>query len=375
MATIRYVRHDADGSGDGTTTANSGANGAWTLAQAIAATPAADTEIRIMATGTYSRTETWTCAYANGTAAANIVITGANSSGVVDGTKATIQAGAGSITLMQVTGQHIAVKNLTFDGNSQSSVVGLYFSVAAYSRAVRCKAMNCTSYGIRLATSNGGFIARCEATGCSGTAAIALDDRGRAIFCEAHSNTTHGFRMDVSTQALYCVSYGNSGASTDGFNCSSVGYFADHCVAYGNGRAGFDLTGNAGYGSHLSNCISYGNTGDAYRTDGVKSGVYLLNCAGPAAAASGSPIGYDTDNLANVEGYVTLAADPFTNAAAGDFSLNTTAGGAACRAAGFPGAMPRGTTTGYTDVGVAQHADPVGGGGGGVNIIGGLVIA
>jgi len=69
-------------------------------------------------------------------------------------------------------------------------------------------------------------------------------------------------------------------------------------------------------------------------------------------------------------GDVTLSGDPFTSKSTGDFSLNNTAGaGAACRAAGFPGAFPGGTTTGYLDIGAAQHQDS---GGGGLMIPGGL---
>ena len=64
-------------------------------------------------------------------------------------------------------------------------------------------------------------------------------------------------------------------------------------------------------------------------------------------------------NAANrAVGSVILTADPFVNAAGGDFALNTTAGGgAACRNVGFPGVFPGGLTTGYADIGAAQHKD------------------
>jgi hypothetical protein len=61
-------------------------------------------------------------------------------------------------------------------------------------------------------------------------------------------------------------------------------------------------------------------------------------------------------NLGAQTGDVDLTADPFTNAAGGDFSLNNTAGGGALlRATGYPGVFPGGTTTGYLDIGAAQH--------------------
>jgi hypothetical protein len=54
----------------------------------------------------------------------------------------------------------------------------------------------------------------------------------------------------------------------------------------------------------------------------------------------------------------------FTNAAGGDFSLNnTTNQGALLRDVGFPGAFLNGTTTGYLDIGAAQHQGSAAGGG------------
>jgi hypothetical protein len=52
----KYVRSDAAGGGDGTTDTNSGANGAWTLAEAIAAYAAGDS-VNVKA-GTYANTTT-----------------------------------------------------------------------------------------------------------------------------------------------------------------------------------------------------------------------------------------------------------------------------------------------------------------------------
>lgn len=57
---------------------------------------------------------------------------------------------------------------------------------------------------------------------------------------------------------------------------------------------------------------------------------------------SGAYIGQIT--AANSIGAVTLTADPFTNRAANDYTLNNTAGGGAdCRAAAYPAALPDGT--------------------------------
>jgi hypothetical protein len=75
-----------------------------------------------------------------------------------------------------------------------------------------------------------------------------------------------------------------------------------------------------------------------------------------------------------VTGTVSLSADPCTNAAGGDFSLNNTASaGVACRAAGIPGAFPGGNTTGYLDIGAVQHQDAGGGVFAPINMNGGFI--
>ncbi len=81
----------------------------------------------------------------------------------------------------------------------------------------------------------------------------------------------------------------------------------------------------------------------------------LINCG--VFGNSGGNV--DTSNITVTSvGLVTGSGSFFTSAATGDFSLNTTSGrGAAARAAGTPGAYLSGTTTGYTDIGGAQHQD------------------
>lgn len=85
--------------------------------------------------------------------------------------------------------------------------------------------------------------------------------------------------------------------------------------------------------------------------------------------AYGSMTSGNTNNAAlDGPNDVNLSADPFTAKSAGDFSLNATVGGgAACKAAGFPGVFPGGLTTGYLDIGAAQSA--AGGGSSGMLFI------
>lgn len=368
---VKYVSSSADGSGDGTTTATSGANGAWTFAQMLAATPAAGDELRVMADGTYVRTATGTVAYANGTQNAKIKIHGANSSGVVDGTKPTIQLSGSTLTALNVTGSHVILRHIHVDGASQTSSTGIIIA-GNYSALILSKVSGTTVNGITLSAANQAYAIQCEVTGASGTSGFNVGAASRALFCESYANTTHGFLLSgANATVLHCLSYSNTGGSSDGFNASSVGYFASHCVAYSNGRNGFDLAGNNVFGTVLANCWAWGNANHDYGSAAVTDGVRLMNCAGRAGASSGTGIGYDTDFIpaANLENYVTLTGDPATSST--NLAPNTTAGaGAALRAAGF-GTWPRGTTVGYPDIGV-QHQDS-GGGGGAINPLNGMI--
>lgn len=355
---IKYVTHNAGGSGSGTDPVTD----PWTFGQMLSATPAAGDDIRVCATGTYSRSATGTLAWANGTAAANILLRGANSSGVVDGTRPTIQASAGSITLLHVTGDHIRVRDFIFDGNSQTSLTGFHHA-GTYGRSQRLKAMNCTLYGLRIENGNNKFGERLQATGCSGTAAIQVNGAMVAMI-DAHANSCNGILLSSNARCFFFKSYANTG-SAKGLVADSVGFQAVQGVVYGNASHGVELEGNVGFGTFLMNVVSYGNTGQDFYASAVRSGAILLNCAGRAGVANNNNgTGYHTTNLPNVENYGTLTGDPFTNAPGGIFLPDSTAGeGAILRAMGM-NTWPDGGTS-YFDIGL-QHEDS-GGGGSGVN--------
>lgn len=215
----------------------------------------------------------------------------------------------------------------------------------AVSMTYRCKAANATTTGF-----NGATAVYCEATGCSGTPFSALF----CVGCVSYGNTTNGFN-GTTMRAVFCLSINNTGGSSHGFNGSAA---LSNCVAYGNGGNGFHRTATFGAAS-WANCLSVGNAGYQFSASAADANIYLLACA---AKADGS--GTIGPNLtAPTVGFVTLTADPFVNAAGGDFSLNAVSGGGlACRAAGLLGAFPGSTTintTGYQDIGAAQHLDSI----------------
>lgn len=103
---------------------------------------------------------------------------------------------------------------------------------------------------------------------------------------------------------------------------------------------------NAGFGLNIS-------SGSAQMGPGLnQSNAYGNNTSG--ATSNSVPVG---------PGAVTLTANPFTNAAGGDFSLNNTAGGgAAIKTLGFPGAIGGSASTGFVDIGAIQTKASSGGG-------------
>lgn len=275
----------------------------------------------------------------------------------VDTTQATISAGAvTTITIFNVSSSHCRLSNIDANGNSQTSTSGIVIASASSSAAF-CKARNTTVRGFYL-NSGRTWLIGCEATGCSGTAAIDVSgaDTATAFGCYSHDNTTHGFLVGLG-DVMFCIADTCTGSNIDGFSHGSVGYRGFCCVSYKNQRYGFHCAGNDGFGTLLVNCVATENTGEGFGSDGVKDGVRLQNCAG-----WGNSGDYSSSNINSVFSFQTLTGNPFVDAPGGNFSPNNTAGaGALLRAMGFPGVFPGGLTTGYLDIGI-QHQDSGGGG-------------
>ncbi len=126
-----------------------------------------------------------------------------------------------------------------------------------------------------------------------------------------------------------CLAYNNKGSLTGNFNISQSGFFIN-CLAVGPPTNGFN----------------FGGSGPLTRA---------INCASFLSGVSGAT---DFQTALSTQGCITLTADPFANAAGGDFSLNQVAGGgAACRAAGFPSTLPGLSTNSRLDIGASQHLD------------------
>ena len=163
--------------------------------------------------------------------------------------------------------------------------------------------------------------------------------------CVAHHCTT-GF----STNAQYsgpvmCLSYANTG---DGFSVGSQAVIA-MCTAYGNGGNGFTVADPRS--CRILHCVAYGNTTASYKITASAGTTldWLVNCAGDTA-----PVALTHQSTAVILGYITLTANPFVNAAGGDFSLNNVAGGGlALRNVDLPN-IPNSS---YPDLGFTQRRE------------------
>ena len=267
-------------------------------------------------------------------------------------------SGVTSCTIFKTSSDLTRFRNLKVDGASKSSIRGFDIGTNFTSNsAIACTASNCTNSGFYVASGLGSFIV-CLASGCSSTGAgFQLEGGfGTCLNCVAADGSVHGFTGNDRTRFIGCIADSNSGASTDGFhqdNGNSPCVWIN-CVSYNSGRDGF-RSGSSFQGSVFAmNCTAYGNAGYGFNGNGSTLDVALLwNCAGGSNTSGNTESG-----LPNLLNFIDLSTnDPFVNAAGGNFALNTSTGGNLCRAAGFPGVFPGGTTTGYLDIGAAQHQD------------------
>jgi len=277
-------------------------------------------------------------------------------------TKPLLQASGdvSALTILKSNGTYMEFRNLSVDCDLKTNCRG----IELYSNNVtgfRLKVANATSTGITFSGTNYGLtIKDAEVTGTTGGWGIAIGTYSTCLGCESHGNSVSGFLAYGGGVCINCLSYNNSGASSDGFEHSGD-YVCVNCTSYSNGRAGYTFSLH----SLLVNSVAEANgvttsSGGFYAT-ATLPGVNLINCAGYNNIGGD----YNAAYITNVVGFQAVTAGSvFTNAAAGDFSLNSIAGrGALLRAAGYPGLYPAGTTTGYADIGAAQHADPAAGGG------------
>ena len=276
-----------------------------------------------------------------------------------------------SLTGINLSGTGWQIENIIVDCGNLATSIG--FKVTQYSYLYNCKVLNFKSYGINATGANSGII-NCEVTaGASGALSGINVVSGVFLFsCYVHDNVCTGITVSQNAMVLNCIVSNNTGASSDGISAAYQTAIVGNSI-YQNGRDG--IRGNSTYAivllwlrNILVNNGGYGireHTSAGFSASSIFDGNAFYN------NTSGSRFGMDDTTVNPQNGVspytnvrdVSLTGVPFTNAASNDYSLNNTAGqGAACRAAGYPGVFPAGLTTGYPDMGAAQHQDAGGGG-------------
>ncbi len=288
----------------------------------------------------------------------SIYIEGYNSLRGDLGTSPVLTASGISTFTLIATGNNALVANITCDAASLSA--GKCFT-GFFTNWYRCLAKNGTT-GI-----DGGTQGRahfCAATGCS---SFGFSGLIQACFCEAYSNAASGFT--TTGTIIKCLSYGNTGASSHGFNLSGSSV-ATGCVAYNNGASGFNAASVQGV--TCVDCVAELNAAYGFKFDSASRSL-LVNAA-TYNNTSGSILLTSATNTLNINPIPNTTGTFFVNAAAGNFAPNSTASQGALLH-GISHVYRAGTTTDYSDSGV-QHQDS--GGGGLVNPIisasGGLIM-
>lgn len=257
------------------------------------------------------------------------------------GTRPILQVAAALSNCRIFKGSATTGVNLELDGNLQTN--------SSVADATAVNFFRCIFRNFTADNASAGRIVGCLATGNS-----AAQFAGGVInyACEAYGNTATQFSYVAS---YFCLSYANTGASTDGFVGNTQPFF--NCVAYGNGGDGFDVSDSR----MVVNSYAEGNTGYGFRLNNIGPNVLFIGTGG-----FNNTLGLYSNSTFSAVGNVTPTTSVFTSAAGNDFSLNNTAtGGALLRALGYPlTTFPRGTTATQMDIGASQVV-PTGGSGGG----------
>ncbi len=229
--------------------------------------------------------------------------------------------------------------NCTFNNTRGSGLV-----LQAASIAIQCEAYACNQSNFGGAAGGGGYrivdgvCVRCTAhhnTGTFNSGFTLPGGGGRFVDCIADSNGQHGFTCPAvsATVGFYlfgCVArnngVGNSGRGVD-VACTNGTAYVENCTLEGNGAYGISYTATTSFLS-VADCAYYNNA--TAMTNGVQDEV----------------------------GAITLTASPFSDAANGDFSLNSSIGaGASCRNKGLGTFFQNGTRQGL--VSAATNANPI----------------
>ena len=189
--------------------------------------------------------------------------------------------------------------------------------------------------GISVYTGGGAqfLVVDCEfkylALGAYGTGSPTATRDATYINCTSHHNGNFGFSTVAVDSLINCIAHDNTGPgfrleqqSTITEGCSMV-----NCVAYNNTGDGLEIEANHGAAS-VTNCIFVNNGGYGIEKLTTSADITLTYNYFNNNAFYNNTSGEVSSNItAGPDGHITLTADPFTDAAAADFTINSDTGG------------------------------------------------
>ncbi len=212
--------------------------------------------------------------------------------------------------------------------------------------------------GIVTGTSTSSLVSNCVVKNASASYP-AFSGFGVFIGCAAISNGQWGFSTAVSLHGCYsssgfslgtgaiathCVSSGGGG-----FSCSTAATMVN-CTSYGSTTHGFSLTA-ASYQVVLIGCLAESNGGWGFSGYSATGVLALFNCAGYGNTSG-------TFQNATQTGFIPITVGSALVApGSGNFALNNLPGQGALLRAANSALNTVNATTGYLDIGAAQHQD------------------
>lgn len=276
--------------------------------------------------------------------------------------------GASAINFSSGTG---AILNIVVAAGTGSFTNGIQNA----SRTQNCKASGFSTRGIFLTAPAEALF--CEVTGGLTGSAMGIGHANSntvvVMECNIHDNACPGVIVNTFSSVLNCLITNNTGAASDGILATN------QCVVYGNtvhgnGRDGIRLTtgGETTFGCRNNilsqngaygiNCSAGAGTAASWRNDG---NAFYSNTSGATNNLSDTGSTNPVNGIAPYayqQNVTTMTSTPFVNAAAGDFRLNTSAGGGSkCRGTGVPSSWPGSSVIGLPNFGAVQD-QPSGGG-------------
>ena len=150
--------------------------------------------------------------------------------------------------------------------------------------------------------------------------------------CISHDNGDFGFNVCSGESLINCIAYDNTGPGflLESVSSTTAGSALANCIAYNNTGDGIQIESIHG-STTIKNCILVSNGGYGIEKDTASADVTLTYNYFDNNAFYGNTSGEVSANITTLgpNGHTTLTADPFTNAASGDFTINETSGGGA----------------------------------------------